>query len=153
MVFIVESIELFDIVGFGKRLQEIADKFFDGKQKAFAKHCGVNYSQLNGYINAGNDNDVSIAEQDGTSKKSNKGKYGPNAIVLRRFAEAGFNVNWLLTGEGEMVNLTFDDYNDLMKPINELDEIKAKFKKLFNSTNYTGNLAAGRLMEKPNNEE
>jgi transcriptional regulator with XRE-family HTH domain len=64
----------------GSRLKAFAKARFK-RLGTFAEAAGINPSQLSDYI---------------------ADKYIPRGDVLTKFAELGLNVNWLLTGKGEM---------------------------------------------------
>lgn len=66
---------------FGDRLRQWAKAEFGGLD-ACAEAMGMNYNQLNKYLN-------------GFSK--------PDLDRLEKFAKAGLNIHWALTGKGSMV--------------------------------------------------
>lgn len=65
----------------GKRLKEFAKSRY-GTVSAFAEACSMPQPQMSAYT---------------SDAKS------PSVDVLLRFLQAGCNINWLLSGEGEMV--------------------------------------------------
>ena len=66
----------------GERLKNyITAQYGKGKQGVFAKAVRLKDSQVSDYIT---------------------GRTTPGGEVLQRFAEAGMNTNWLLTGRGSM---------------------------------------------------
>jgi transcriptional regulator with XRE-family HTH domain len=99
----------------------------------------------------------------GTYKQYEKGPSEPGAGALRGLAEGGININWLLTGEGEMllsdqakdtetVTHTSIDTSMFLKVLERLSEDDFRYKSLKNP--YIGYFAAliySRVMSK--NEE
>lgn len=64
----------------GERLEHFAQSRYRTMVE-FAKAVGMSKQQVSNYVNAVN---------------------GPGAKVLLRFASAGVNIHWLLTGDGDM---------------------------------------------------
>lgn len=71
----------------GSRLKAFAKARYK-RLGVFAEAAGINPSQLSDYV---------------------ADKFVPRGDVLTKFAELGLNVNWLLTGEGEMFAASADD--------------------------------------------
>lgn len=83
----------------GKRLKEFAKSRY-GTVSAFAEACSMPQPQMSAYT---------------SDAKS------PSVDVLLRFLQAGCNINWLLSGEGEMVYSS--GYNQNKTSLTE-DEIR-----------------------------
>ena len=79
----------------GQRLRRFIDRLY-GSQKIFAKVVGISRPVLNRYI---------------------QGQNQPGADCLAKFQEAGLSIDWLLNGNGKMLN----DNSSLVKELNESD--------------------------------
>lgn len=86
----------------GKRLKEFAKSRY-GTVSAFAEACSMPQPQMSAYT---------------SDAKS------PSVDVLLRFLQAGCNINWLLSGEGEMV------YSSGYTPVSLSEEEIAGIKQL-----------------------
>jgi len=80
-----------------ERMREWVDSNFKSATQA-AERLGMTYSNLSQYLG---------------------GKRHPGYEVLKRFREAGCNINWLLTGDTTPV----DDAEALRKRISELEKV------------------------------
>lgn len=91
------------MVNIGDRLRIFAK--YIGTSKRLAEMLGMTPQSLNFYL---------------------KGKREPGANILKRLLDLGLNINWLLTGEGEM--LTYSESNhgvnssELMNKIRSLEK-------------------------------
>jgi transcriptional regulator with XRE-family HTH domain len=75
------------------RLNSVVEKHFSGKKKLLAEAIGVTPQALNKYTNEGR---------------------VPGGVVLAKFIEIGININWLLTGAG---NMLIDQDNVVQEPV------------------------------------
>ena len=123
---------------FGKRLRLVAVKAF-GSMKKLSEVSGINYTQISDYLSE---------------------RRSPGFEALSAFANVGINVDWLLTGEGEMMRDT--DFHDGSAMSIELEqdietyqnmtvELNNKLDQFFR-TKYSGRAAAGRLDDKEDSE-
>jgi len=80
-----------------ERMREWVDSNFKSATEAAGK-LGMTYSNLSQYLG---------------------GKRHPGYEVLKRFREAGCNINWLLTGDTTPI----DDADKLRKRISELERV------------------------------
>lgn len=65
----------------GKRLEEIAEEFFEGNRSELARNIEMKPQALSKYL---------------------KGESMPGGLILIRLHDIGVNINWFLTGEGKM---------------------------------------------------
>lgn len=78
------------------RIEEIANHYFKGNKRAFAKHIGIPETSISNYI--------------GKKRKSK-----PSAEMLEKIVNIlGVNSEWLLTGKGSMLKeaMINESYND-----------------------------------------
>lgn len=66
----------------GNRFKQIADKLFDGNLSELARNLEMKPQALTKYV---------------------KGESMPGGLILIRLYDLGVNINWFLTGEGEML--------------------------------------------------
>lgn len=66
----------------GSRLKNIADTLFEGNRSELARNMDMKPQALTKYLN---------------------GESMPGGVVLMRLHDLGVNINWFLTGEGEML--------------------------------------------------
>lgn len=102
---------------FEVRLEQYIDIKFAGVKKIFAEAVKIPPSHLSAYINGGRI---------------------PSGDVLKKFAAIGMNINWLLTGEGDMVGNNIPELAQPAPPRIHPDDIELiannvfeKFKELF----------------------
>jgi hypothetical protein len=110
---------------FGKRLKTVAIKYF-GNLKGLSDATKINYSQLSDYVNE---------------------RRTPAFEALSVLSSVGINIDWLLTGEGEMMkDVEYSD--DLVNSIEDFQQQAMELNNkidLFLRTKYGGKAAAGRL--------
>lgn len=90
----------------GKRLKEFAKNKY-GTVSAFAEACSMTQPQMSAYT---------------SDAKS------PSIDVLLRFLQAGCDINWLLSGKGEMVYPSSYNHNDASLTEDEILQIRALLK-------------------------
>lgn len=110
---------------FGKRLKKVAATYFGSMQK-LSEVSGINYTQLNNYVN---------------------GQRQPAYEALASLSNVGINVDFLMTGEGEMmkdVNVDAELLSDIENFQVNMISLNNKID-LFLRSKYEGHAAAGRL--------
>lgn len=90
----------------GKRLKEFAKSRY-GTVSAFAEACSMPQPQMSAYT---------------SDAKS------PSIDVLLRFLQAGCNINWLLSGEGEMVYSIGYNQNETSLTEDEIRQLRTLLK-------------------------
>lgn len=90
----------------GKRLKEFAKSRY-GTVSAFAEACSMPQPQMSAYT---------------SDAKS------PSIDVLLRFLQAGCNINWLLSGEGEMVYSIGYNQNETSLTEDEISQLRTLLK-------------------------
>lgn len=108
---------------FADRLRKISNVNYGGKMNLLAEALGIGYTHLMTYVNG----------------QKGRGSQGPSAAILQKFANLGIDVNWLLTGDGDMMQpidvddslLDFvdefqDDIVELANRLNKIARIKKK---------------------------
>lgn len=70
-----------------QRWNRIIEEQYSGRKKDLAEALGITPQQLSNYL---------------------KQEYSPNAQILEKLVQIGIDVNWFLTGEGEMLRKTDD---------------------------------------------
>ena len=110
----------------GKRLKAVSQLF--GGVAKLGELIGISKSQMSNYTT---------------------GYYGIDMTNLKKIGSVGINLNWLLTGDGEMlVNQEFDSeaYDRIEDFQNQVVELNNKLS-VFLKSKYVGRAAAGRLPE------
>lgn len=90
----------------GKRLKDFAKTKY-GSVSAFAEACSMSQPQMSAYT---------------SDSKS------PSVDVLLRFLQAGCNINWLLSGEGDMVYPTSYTNSSISLSNDEIVQLKELLK-------------------------
>lgn len=90
----------------GKRLKDFAKNKY-GTVSAFAEACSMTQPQMSAYTS---------------------GAKSPSIDVLLRFLRAGCNINWLLSGEGEMIYPSSYNQNDVSLTDDEIFQIRELLK-------------------------
>ncbi len=110
--------------------------------KAWRKHLGltqVGFAELSG---------VHI----GVLKKYERGVNVPGGEVLGAFSQTGVNINWLLTGEGEMITkASFEEAseNELPEDLQEFEEgIQEMFRLLIEMEEPRRGMAVSEIVNK-----
>lgn len=99
------------LTGIGKRLKEIR-KYLNQTQQEFASSLNISQQALSKYENE----DLQIPDE-----------------IKEILFKNGININWLLTGEGEMFRKSQDDYDKIKK---ENEELKKQLEELKGATFY-----------------
>lgn len=90
----------------GKRLKEFAKNKY-GTVSAFAEACSMPQPQMSAYTS---------------------GAKSPSVDVLLRFLKAGCDINWLLSGEGEMIYSSGYNQNETSLTEDEISQLRTLLK-------------------------